>query len=413
MPQFIEKTLDRLAKLDLERVRRIIRNLHRDHQRLEEVINSLPDGIVVLDERHRPLLRNRAARLLLPLNAHNADAVVWDGVGDEQIARYLRQVLQERQSEGDDDGVRRGGGARGASFSLGRAGSLRTLQLELLPLVRRRRIVGNILYITDITELLATESRLQRAEQLASLTHLTANVAHEIKNPLAAISIYIQLIKRELLRPSPSSPTPPTIDDHLRIIEEEIDRLNKIVVDFLFSVRPIELALEEVEMHTILDEVLTLFRPELQDARIALTTRFANHLPLVEIDAGYLKQAIMNIIKNAIEAVVSDGAIEIRTAAADGGVRVEIIDNGSGVAERDLGRVFDPYFTTKDEGSGIGLTQTYKIIHEHRGEISIANNRSGSNNRGDRAGVTVTITLPLPRARQKLIGSECGDDTDS
>lgn len=417
MPQFIEKTLAKIDKLDRERIRAIILDLHHDQQRLAEVVNSLPDGIVMIDEHHRSLFQNKAARLLLPLHdraSNNSSGKttkakkVWNTINDKQIANYLKQALE------DPDGQK----STNALFSLEIAGNLRTLQFELLPLIRQRQVVGNILRITDITEKINNESRLHRAEQMASLTHLTANVAHEIKNPLAAISIYIQLIKRELEQHSPIV-SPQTINDHLKIVEEEIARLNNTVVNFLFSVRPMELSLEEVELYPLLDEIVTLFQPELRDAQITLTAHCQNSIPTVEIDVAYIKQALVNIIKNAIESITLNthqheeqdkGIIEIRTAIAtgknNGGVRVDVIDNGIGMEESDVGRVFDPYFTTKDEGSGIGLTQTYKIIREHRGEITITNNSVGR-------GATVTITLPIPKTKQKRIGQKHADHTDS
>lgn len=397
MPQFIEKALEKIDRLDRDHLRTIMFQLYRDHRRLEEVINSLPDGIVVLDEGHRSVSSNRAARLLLPLLDESEGAPLWEGVGDDDIARYLREALQN-------------GGGDGGAFTIDVRGSARTLQLDILPLVRQGGIVGNILRIVDITEKLIKESRLHRAEQLASLTSVTANVAHEIKNPLAAISIYIQLTKREMEK---SGSLSPALAHNLTVVEEEIQRLNTTIVNFLFSVRPMELHLEEMDIHIPLDEVVTLFRPELQTAHITLTTRYRKNLPLVEIDRAHMKQAVMNIIKNAIEAVGArrggaerqegGGEIQICTAVVAQGVRIDVIDNGTGIRRGDMPNIFDPYFTTKDEGSGIGLTQTYKVIQEHRGEMSIVNNRD--------CGVTCTIVLPLPRNQQKLIGG--GGDGNS
>ena len=389
MPHFIEKTLQRIDKLDRDHIRAIMSQLYHDHRRLEEVINSLPDGIVVLDKRHRAVINNRAAQLLLPLrDRRDKEEAIWELVDDEQISGYLRQALQQRNKTDS------------ASFSLGAKGNVRTLYMEMLPLVGEGKIIGNILRVTDITEKLANESRLYRAEQLASLTTLTANVAHEIKNPLGSISIYIQLIKREMQK---NRVQRDAVSRHLTIVEEEIQRLNSTIVDFLFSMRPMALVLEESDIHPLLDEVITLFEPEMRDVHITLTTRYTRNLPRVEIDRKYMKQAIMNIIKNAIEAIggddtgdeKGDGEIIIQTAAVAEGIRIEIIDNGAGMSDNDISNAFDPYFTTKDNGSGIGLTQTYKVIREHRGEIAIANNAA--------AGATCTIILPLPRKQQKLI----------
>ena len=417
MPHFIEKTLQRIDKLDHEHVRTIIHQLYCDHKRLEEVINSLPEGILVLDQQHKPLLHNRAARLLLPLRDQK-EKEIWKLVRDKEIAAYLQKTLQ---TENEKDTT---------NISLEVGGSLRTLQFGIFPLVRMGKIIGNILRVVDISDKITKESRLYRAEQLASLATLTANVAHEIKNPLASISIYIQLIKRDIEKNFNQDDTT-IIKQHLAIVEEEIVRLNATVVQFLFSMRPITLRMEEIDIHELLDDVITLFEPEIQAANVTLSTHYATEMPRIEVDKKYITQTIMNIIKNAIESIdahntmptelhadvrtpaskiidanttgatpanihtPAHGIIDITTSVAPEGIQLVIADNGAGIDPTHASRIFEPYFTTKDYGSGIGLTQVYKVIKEHRGDIRLTNNKH--------KGATCTITLPLPRTAQKLL----------
>jgi len=383
MARFIEKTLQKIDKLNRAQIDSIIRHLFHDYTRLEEVINSLPEGIVVLDEGHVPLLYNRSAHLMLRRDDHKGEKL-WEVISDSKIARYAKEALHA------------GAAGDSAQITTEIGGEARVLDLSTLPLVRDGKIVGTIVRIVDSTAKIAEEVRLYRAEQLASLTNLTANVAHEIKNPLASISIYIQLIQRELAKEERARDDR-RIAEHLTIVEEEIARLNSTIIDFLFAVRPMQLTLTAVDIHALLDDIITLLEPEVR-ARIHISKRDLATMPAVEGDKKYLAQAFINIIKNAIEAIPEEGAIEIRTALQSGKATIMVIDSGVGINNDAMARIFDPYFTTKEYGSGIGLTQVYKVIKEHRGDVRIENNSAG--------GATCTVTLPLARSGQRLLEGE-------
>jgi signal transduction histidine kinase len=244
------------------------------------------------------------------------------------------------------------------------------------------------------------EARLRRAESLASLTTLAAGVAHEIKNPLGSIGIHTQLIQK--IVDSLDEETAASIGNYLTVIDEEIDRLNKIVVDFLFAVRPMNTNLEDGDLNAVALDVLGFVQFELEQSGIELVKDLDPELPGIRLDAKYIKQAMMNLIKNAISAMPDGGMLRVSTQRRGDQVLLRISDTGTGMSEEVREKIFEPYFTTKDFGSGIGLTLVYKVVKEHMGEITVISKEGH--------GTTFTITLPVPQRRKHLLGWR-GKDT--
>ena len=410
MQGFLKRVVDRVDKLDSARVRELCLDLLTKEERLSAVIDSLPEGILISDEGNRMLLGNRALRLLIPTAEATAAAggaggvPVWEVIGDSDIAEFCREHLTKKSGKVQE------------IFTIGDSAELRAIRCTILPLVSYGKIIGNILRFEDISAEQQNQVRLHRAEQLASLTHLTANVAHEIKNPLGSIAIYIQLIQRELRSIDASA----GIDtknmlDNLDIINEEIERLNAVVIDFLFSVRPINLNMEELGVAPLIGEILELLGPEFSERGVKVTAELPEDMPHIDGDRTYLKQAVMNIIKNSIEAMPDGGELGVWACGASDTVEIHIVDSGSGIDPEIQGKVFEPYFTTKETGSGIGLTEVYKIIKEHGGEISLQGRGAGQGQRGRRgargrgargtpAGTECIITLPFSRRARRLLG---------
>ena len=187
------------------------------------------------------------------------------------------------------------------------------------------------------------------------------------------------------------------------VINEEVERLNKIVVDYLFAVRPINVDLELGDLNDVLLELLRFLRPELAAAGIEVREELADRLPLVPVDQRYLREALLNIIKNAIAAMVDPPAGERRrrrvltvASSTDGeSVTIRIRDTGVGILPTIQDKIFEPYFTTRDFGSGLGLTLVYKIVKEHRGEITL-DSKPG-------VGTTFSISLPIPQPEKRLL----------
>ena len=394
MRRFYQRAVDRLDKIDSAQLRELLRRLAADNDLLGMVLDSMARGIIVTDTAGRILLVNRAAERLVPFrDSEYAQHCVWEVISDSEIARFLRDTLQRQENARDRD------------FTTS-SRALRTLSFGVLPLVQEGHVSGNLIYAEDVTEKRTTEARLHRAESLASLATLTAGVAHEIKNPLGAISIHLQLIQRRLgtERAGPGAEDWSAVREAVGVIEEEVERLNQIVVDYLFAVRPMNIDLTSEEVNEVLAELLRLLRPELEEAGIELREQLSKSLPRVLLDQRAMREALLNLIKNAIAAMVEDtasGRPRVLTVASstDGeSVTVRIGDSGPGIPQEIQGKIFEPYFTTRDFGSGLGLTLVYKIVKEHLGEIEL-DSKPGS-------GSTFSISIPIPQTEKRLLGFE-------
>ena len=394
MRRFYQRAVGRLDRLDQEQLRELFRRLASDNDLLGMVLDSMARGIIVTDTAGRILLVNRAAERLVPLRTSEyAQQPVWAAITDAEIAAFLRDTLRRQENARDRD------------FTIA-SGALRTLSFGVLPLVHEGHVAGNLIYAEDVTEKRSTEARLRRAESLAALTTLTAGVAHEIKNPLGAISIHLQLIQRRLGAEQQESDSDAwsEVREAVGVIEEEVERLNQIVVDYLFAVRPMNIDLASGEVNEVLAELLRLLRPELEEAGIELREQLGNNLPRVLLDQRYLREALLNLVKNAIAAMVEGITAErprvLSVASSTDGdtVTIRVGDTGPGIPQEIQGKIFEPYFTTRDFGSGLGLTLVYKIVKEHLGEIEL-DSKPGS-------GSTFSISIPIPQSEQHLLGFE-------
>jgi PAS domain S-box-containing protein len=389
---FIKGSIRKISRLTREQLEDLFIAAAAEIDRLETVLESLGQGILVCDAKHSLVLANKCAERYLPL-AVSAPAgdPVWTRVWDEKIADFLEATLKS----GDRVEEREFNAEKGVQ---------RLLSISVLPLVREHRVAGSLIYVEDITEKRGREARLRRAENLASLTTLAAGVAHEIKNPLGSISIHIQLMqkalgaKRRLAEDAEAARYPDQLDKYIAVVNEEIDRLNHIVVDFLFAVRPMNLDLREGDVNVLIGELMEFMGFELSGASIVCNLELDAGLPLLKFDERYLKQALLNLVKNAAAAMSGGGKLTIRTAHKDDEALISVLDTGVGISEENLSKIFEPYFTTRAAGSGLGLTLVFKIIREHRGEISVKS-REGE-------GTCFTISLPVPQREHRLIAFE-------
>jgi len=283
------------------------------------------------------------------------------------------------------------------SYGKGAAGT-RTLSYSIMPLTKGKEVRGKVLHIEDVTLKRQEEARLRRAESLASLTTLAAGVAHEIKNPLGSMGIHIQLLQRALANQDEIDKA--AMAENLDIVSEEVERLNGIVVDFLFAVRPMDIHPKICCLNERLEDVINFIKFELEERNIEIKTKLSS-IPCVSLDDKYIKQALLNLIKNAEAAMEGGGQLTFSTWEEGGSVYLSVGDNGSGIDEDNLSKIFEPYFTTKDFGSGLGLTLVYKIIKEHRGDISVKSKKN--------KGTTFTFRFPIPQKDQRLLAGGTGE----
>jgi PAS domain S-box-containing protein len=406
MRDFIKRALKKLNKLTAEQVEDLLVSAAAEIDRLETVLDSLNEGVLVCDTGHRLVMMNKYTERFLSASHHEYENLpVWSFVPDDAVREFLENTL----INGDRVEKR--------EFDTEVKGIPRLFSISVLPLVRNRQVSGSLIHLEDITEERGREARLRRAESLASLTTLAAGVAHEIKNPLGSLSIHIQLIQKALTAKremffnahpdgvdgKAQQPVPyfDTMDKYIAVVNEEIDRLNHIVVDFLFAVRPMDMDFREGNVNTLIEELVDFVKYELHAAGIACVLELDEHLPAADFDERYMKQALLNLIKNAIAAMDVGGTLKITTEGADAEIKISVCDTGVGIPDENLSKIFDPYFTTKETGSGLGLTLVFKIIREHRGEVNVKS-RAG-------AGACFIITLPVPQRETRLLPWEGGD----
>jgi two-component system sensor histidine kinase HydH len=228
-------------------------------------------------------------------------------------------------------------------------------------------------------------SQLAVAEKRDLLARLLGRLAHEVRNPLSSLDIHVQLLEEDLAALAPQMRG--QLAPRLEIIHGELHRLEGIVERFLRLAGPAGVDLEPVEIPKILTHVCELLRPEAAARQIGITSRLGEPLPPVMADPVRLTQALLNLLINAIQAVETKGRVEVSAALADGMVCVTVSDNGPGIPPEKLASIFDPYFTTKAEGSGLGLWIAQQIVTAHGGSLEAQNGPAG--------GAVLTMRLPL------------------
>ncbi|MCL2804721.1 MAG: ATP-binding protein [Treponema sp.] len=386
MVNFFRRALKKLDKLDIEQHRNLLISAVEQISLLETVSDSIDVGILVCDENHNLVLVNKCAQRLIPIN-YSEGVQIWSAIMDELLVEYLKEIIlsSDKAIDKEFDIVHKGRANAAAS---------RLLSINVVPLVQERLVTGTLIYIEDITEKRKEESRHRRAENLASLTTLAAGVAHEIKNPLGSISIHLQLMQKTLAKQN-STCSDNKIDRYFDVLKEEVERLNHIVVDFLFAVRPMNLELRNANINTLISQLIEFVRLELEQSNILCLLELDEDIPDILLDERYIKQALLNLVTNAKSAMQDGGVLTIATNYIDNEIRISICDTGVGISRDYLEKIFEPYFSTKETGTGLGLTQVYKIIKEHQGEITV-DSEPGT-------GTDFRIILPTPQKEMRLI----------
>ena len=381
----------------------VMKSLHsrsrRDRARLpiaptehswEHVLAGFADAVVVTDERGQVALFNEAAETLTGVPAAR---VVGEPCAQlfartPVLAEMVQRVLESGQGEtrGEEELRRRD-----------RTVPVRVVCLPVWDV--HDRIRGVTIVIHDLSYQRTLEEAARRNENLARLGTLVAGLAHEIKNPLAGIKGAAQLLASQL-------PAEPSLHEFIGVITKEVDRLSALVEDLLNLGAPPPPRLAPLNVHRVVQHVLSLLATELTQRAIQLRCEFDPSLPEVRGDEAQLSQVFLNVLKNAIEAMAPSAGAEPRPSlltvstrmetdfhilqARDRSqkfLRVEFADEGRGVDPADGTKVFEPFFTTKARGTGLGLTISQRIVAAHGGTIRITPNRP--------AGAVVTVTLPV------------------
>ena len=343
-----------------------LRDLAALHQ---DVIRGLTSGLVTVGRDGRVLTFNAAAADIIGRPA--ADA----------IGRPLTEImpgLAALQASVGDAALRRGE----VTQIVDGGREQRTLGVSLSPLVDSSgRTVGRIVNFQDLTELRRMEVAMQRAERLAAVGRLAAGIAHEIRNPLAAISGSIELLAQTMQSDGAEN------KQLMSIVIREVDRLNGLITELLEFARPRALETQRLDVAATMGEMLKVFENDkrLGEARVELHVDGA---PLVDADPAQLRQVVWNLLRNAAEAAPNQ-PISVDVRADDALVSMTIRDRGPGIAAEHRARIFEPFFSTKDGGTGLGLATVHRIVDEHKGAVEFDCPPNGG----------TAVTVRLPRAR--------------
>jgi signal transduction histidine kinase len=249
-------------------------------------------------------------------------------------------------------------------------GSATTRERQILTHIiegRDRQLADIMLVVRNLDYLSQVQSTVTYSRKLAALSRLAAGVAHEIKNPLNATVIHLELLKQQV-----SGRDMPVALGHLSVIAAQIRRLDEVVQGFLKFIRPEELRLQPVSLASLVDEVMPVISAEAQKCDVKVDIQIPAALPDLSGDRAMLSQALLNLALNACQAMPTGGRLRIAGAAASGR-RVEVVceDSGIGISPEHLSKIFDLYFTTKELGSGIGLSLVYRTVQMHDGEVEV------------------------------------------
>jgi len=336
---------------------------------LESVMDNLEDAVALFSPRGELIFANKSMdafqlRTLAALPADNA------------VRQMIERTLAGRKSQGP------------VSISgLDPADTTERLLVTHVIEDTGGRFLGAMLVARNIGYLSQVQSTLNYSRKLAALGRLMAGVAHEVKNPLNAMTIHLELLKQKLARqpaiagagPDPGPriagsglSSPPDVTKHVDIIGKEIRRLDEVLNGFLKFARPDELKLQPVRLSSLISDIQTSVGPEATRRHVTMKVECPESLPEINADPGMLSQALLNLALNACQAMPDGGTLKVscRTAPRRR-LEIDIEDTGIGIPPENLGRIFDLYFTTKEKGSGIGLSMVYRIVQLHDGEVEV------------------------------------------
>lgn len=408
MSRYVERVIDMLPKLSSEEVKRVLMEVVSENSMLDSLIESFSTGLILVDKKWRILQVNKAAKRILRISPDEEkyeDELLFNVIEEnEEISEWLKNIADTHKTNVREE----------FSSSSSSDGSVRFLAVSVFSFVQKTEISGSIVKIEDITQQKAKAVLDRRLENMEGLTNLAAGMAHEIKNPLGAISIHIQLVQKAISKKRGGDGTLPDkkfLEEHLDIVNDEIEKLNDLVMDFLFAVRPVNAKLTLSDPEEILSSICDFVSPEFNKSHVLLKMEFLKEKKRIMIDEKLFRQVIINIAQNAFYAVKAKfpgcteentnsqempGIVIFKTTIIEDNFVISISDNGIGMDSETVGRIFEPYFTTKANGTGLGMTMSYKIIKEFGGDIQVKSEKG--------TGSVFFISLPVPQTETKLLG---------
>lgn len=396
----IEKLISRIDKLHPQSLQAYLLKLAEQTSWFDTILEAIKEGIIVVDKQGKILYVNKACDEIIGVGKDSLkynitiDQIIqgidWGNVLNYDAGEWARLINTELEIHYP---------------------SHRFIHIYVVPMhVKDKNEKGAVIIMRDVTSQKKSEQAIIESERIRAITLLASSVAHEIGNPLNALHIHLQLLKRsitQLLSQNSTEISDKKLEvnnsDLLHLLElaeistNEVMRLDTIIKQFLQAMRPTKPKLESCNVIKVLENTLRLLQKEIEDKKINVEIRKETDIPDIPADSNQLQQAFFNIIKNSLQAMTQGGIIIIGLKITETNLKISFHDTGRGIKHDDLKHIFEPFHSTKSDGTGLGLTIVQRIIHDHGGQIEIASKPE--------TGTIITLTLPLTLHRIKLLKS--------
>jgi PAS domain S-box-containing protein len=371
----------------LRGVREIFSTLREN---LDQVLGGLEDGLLLFTRDGRAVMVSPAVERFLGIPA------------DQLLGREAADIFPRnhplRTALRLDDGAIAPVSTQVELPAAGADRPARVIGVSAQAIAEGGTRMGALVTLTDLESRERISTQLQVSERLAALGRVTAGVAHEVKNPLNSMRLWLENLKGHL----PAGEEP---QQAVKVLDAEIDRLDTVVKRFLDFTRPVEMNLVETSLADLIQEVLDSARPQIERGLVCIETHFAASVPPALVDRQLLHQALLNLILNAIEAMPGGGTLGIDLERRGDTAEIRIRDTGKGIAPEHRARIFQLFFTTRPGGSGIGLASAFRTVQMHDGAIDYESEPG--------RGTTFRIELPLKRASDSIAAARAPEPSHS
>jgi len=343
-------------------------------ENLDQIMGTLQDGLVLFTRDTRIVLVSASAERFIgrprgEILGSVVEAVFTDATKLGRIvldAFALHQAIPQREIELENG---------------------RRIQIALDFIAERGERIGALLSMRDAESVRRIENEIELSRRLAAIGRLTSGVAHEVKNPINAIVVHLELLREKMREVDPDT------GRHLDIIGREIHRLDRVVQMLVDFNRPLELRLADFDLRKVVEDVALLASPEAARLGVKLETKLSGTPLPVRADADLIKQALLNVVLNGVQAMANGGVLDIAARQQDAAASIEVRDQGEGIPLEVRDKVFNLYFTTKRTGSGIGLAMSYRVLQLHNGAIDFVTELG--------RGTTFRLILPLAGTNER------------
>lgn len=412
MRSYVKRISKKLSRLSREQLELLLNETLTENESLYAIMESLSTGLLIVDNNFYLQQSNTIVESQLDFSIFldSQDVLqkpIWEFINDTDISEFFKTCSKRNRTNATEE------------FSTVTSGGIvRFITITMTPLINQGNLLGRIFLVRDITEKRNQDVLLHRMESMANLTNLAAGMAHDIKNPLGAISIHIQLIQKALEKARNNNdilPPKKFVEDHITIVNEEIDHLNKLVMDFLFAVRPVNAQLQLKDPAKLIENMVDFIKPEFNKYNTEVIFNYPKEAVKIMVDEKLLREVVMNLSQNGLYAIKARyaecatetlnednhnlvGKFTIDCSVVQQKYCIKICDNGTGMNTETAAKIFEPYYTTKANGTGLGMTMVYKIVKEFSGEIQVDSELG--------KGTCFSMIFPIPQDNKKLLNCD-------